>query len=255
MRRIITLAAMLVPALALTASAPADTLRFFTGEPDYQMAVATHPPGDGVLENEAADDFTLDSRTLIFNAVFFGLIPPYASLHDIGTVDVQIYRIFPLDSDTNRTPQVPTRTNSPGDVQLEDRSSDDGSLTYRVFLLDPNSGAANSVVDGIFPSPNQTTGGDGPVLGQEVLIDIIFDVPLNLAAGHYFIVPQVEILGNSGVFLWLTRPKTSNTNDLQMWTRNSNLDPDWLRVGTDIVGGSPAPLFNGCFGLFGEKIQ
>ena len=29
------------------------------------------------------------------------------------------------------------------------------------------------------------------------------------------------------------------------------LDPDWLRIGTDIVGGTPAPTFNMAFSLQG----
>jgi hypothetical protein len=254
MRWITTLAAMLVLALGLTASAMADTFLFFSGRPDFQMAVASHPENAYVIENEAADDFTLNSRTLLLDAIFFGLIPPGSSVEDIDFVKIEIYRIFPLDSDTNRTPQVPTRNNSPSDVELDDRASDDGSLSYRVFLMDPNSGAANSVVNGIFPSPYQNTGGDGPVQGQEVLVELRFEVPFDLPAGHYFFVPQVNIRGNNGVFLWLTRPKTSNTSDLQMWTRNANLDPDWLRVGTDIVGGTTPPLFNGCFGLLGVTL-
>ena len=32
------------------------------------------------------------------------------------------------------------------------------------------------------------------------------------------------------------------------------LDPDWLRVGTDIVGGMPAPTFNAAFSLSGSTI-
>jgi hypothetical protein len=37
--------------------------------------------------------------------------------------------------------------------------------------------------------------------------------------------------------------------DLQAWVRNANLDPDWLRVGTDIVGGATPPTFNLAFTL------
>jgi hypothetical protein len=44
-------------------------------------------------------------------------------------------------------------------------------------------------------------------------------------------------------------PGTPFTPDLQAWIRNSALDPDWLRVGTDIVGGSNPPAFNGSFTL------
>jgi hypothetical protein len=42
--------------------------------------------------------------------------------------------------------------------------------------------------------------------------------------------------------------------DLQSWIRNANLDPDWLRIGTDIVDGSPAPTFNGSFSLTGTVV-
>ena len=32
------------------------------------------------------------------------------------------------------------------------------------------------------------------------------------------------------------------------------LDPDWLRVGTDIVGGNTAPTFNAAFSLSGSAV-
>ena len=44
------------------------------------------------------------------------------------------------------------------------------------------------------------------------------------------------------------------SNDLQAWMRNTALDPDWLRVGTDIVGGNPAPTFNASFTLSGQTV-
>ncbi|HEU4389015.1 MAG TPA: PEP-CTERM sorting domain-containing protein, partial [Blastocatellia bacterium] len=44
--------------------------------------------------------------------------------------------------------------------------------------------------------------------------------------------------------------------DLQSWIRNGDLDPDWSRVGTDIVGPPPtggnAPTFNAAFSISGE---
>jgi PAS domain S-box-containing protein len=58
---------------------------------------------------------------------------------------------------------------------------------------------------------------------------------------------------SSDVFRWLSAPFTGADGDLQMWTRNSDLDPDWLRVGTDIVGHDPK--FNGSFSLYGETID
>jgi hypothetical protein len=164
---------------------------------------------------------------------------------------VEIYRVFPNDSDLKRQIRVPTRTNSPADVELDDRDSIEGTLDYQVTLLDPYSGAANSVVNGIYASPDQTTGGEGPVQGQKVRIDITFTTPFYLPPDHYFFIPQVEVDGE-GDFLWLSAPHPQFQGDLQMWIRNADLDPDWLRVGTDIVGGSPPPTFNGTFSLSGE---
>lgn len=42
--------------------------------------------------------------------------------------------------------------------------------------------------------------------------------------------------------------------DLQAWIRNSNLAPDWLRIGADIVGGATPPTFSMTFSLAGEGI-
>jgi hypothetical protein len=49
-------------------------------------------------------------------------------------------------------------------------------------------------------------------------------------------------------------PGTPFTPDLQAWARDQFLDPDWLRIGTDIVGGSPAPTFNLAFSLQGQTV-
>jgi hypothetical protein len=71
-------------------------------------------------------------------------------------------------------------------------------------------------------------------------------------------VPQVEISG--GEFEWLSAPKPivapgtpfpAGSTDLQAWVRDEMLDPDWLRIGTDIVGGSPEPTFNMAFSVTG----
>jgi LPXTG-motif cell wall-anchored protein len=65
----------------------------------------------------------------------------------------------------------------------------------------------------------------------------------------------------SGDFLWLSAAKpiagpgtTPFDPDLQSWIRNFALGPDWLRVGTDVVGGNPAPTFNASFSLTGESV-
>jgi hypothetical protein len=101
--------------------------------------------------------------------------------------------------------------------------------------------------------PGQTTGGNGPVTGLEVQFQVNFTTPFDLLAGQYFFVPQVEV--NGGEFFWLSAPKTiAAPADLQSWTRDQMLDPDWLRVGTDIVGGNPAPMFNAAFSLDGVSV-
>lgn len=123
-------------------------------------------------------------------------------------------------------------------------------------MLNPNFSVANTVLNGINKIPNQTTGGEGPATGQEVLFDVTFTTPFDLPADHYFFVPQVEVA--DGEFLWLSAPRpivppgTPFTPDLQSWIRNQNLQPDWLRIGTDIIGGAPAPTFNAAFSLDGE---
>jgi hypothetical protein len=100
--------------------------------------------------------------------------------------------------------------------------------------------------------------GNGPITGQEVEFHISLSTPFDLSADHYFFVPQVDVTTASGEFFWLsgTRPLPSGTfppgvTDLQSWTRDAMLDPDWLRIGTDIVGGTTPPTFNAAFSLNG----
>jgi hypothetical protein len=42
--------------------------------------------------------------------------------------------------------------------------------------------------------------------------------------------------------------------DLQSWIRNEDLAPDWLRIGTDIVGGTTPPTFNAAFSISGQTV-
>ena len=109
------------------------------------------------------------------------------------------------------------------------------------------------MLNGINKKPNQQTLGEGPVTSQEVISSFSISPDL-LPSDHYFFVPQVQL--SDGEFMWLSVPKpivsgTLFTPDLQAWIRNEELAPDWLRVGTDIVGGSPAPTFNASFSLDG----
>src|SRR5262245_24149651 len=84
------------------------TFLFSTGNPDGKMAAATRPNSAGKFEIETADDFALTTETRIDHATFTGLQPATATTTQVV---VEIYRVFPMDSDINRIPQVPTRVN------------------------------------------------------------------------------------------------------------------------------------------------
>ena len=249
----------LVAALSILAASSAwadDPFVFNNGNVNGLMAVASRPDGPAT-EIEAADDFVTTGLTTITGATFTGLLTAGAALPTVSDVVVEIYRVFPNDSDTVRTPNVPTRTNSPSDVAFASRDSAvAGDMAFSTAVLSASFTALNSVQPGgIHGKPNQTTGGNGPISGQEVLFTITFAHALVLPLDHYFFVPQVQVSG--GQFYWLSStrpivaPGTPFAPDLQSWTRDAALDPDWLRVGTDIVGGQTPPAFNQAFSLSG----
>jgi len=241
--------------VGLCGAASASPFFFSTGTPNGLMATASQPAAGAKAEIESADDFVLTSHTTITSATFTGLLT--GSAPSIGNVIIEIYRVFPLDSTSPPDGNVPTRVNSPSDVAFDTRDTVIGNLTFSTSVLAPSFTASNSVLNGIHPIPNQTTGGEGPITGQEVQFNITFTTPFDLAADHYFFVPQVELTGTNE-FYWLStaRPITGSgtpfSPDLQEWIRNGNLDPNWLRVGTDIVGGSTPPTFNAAFSLTGN---
>src|SRR6266404_2399793 len=189
-----TLASSLCALLLVAPQAFAATFSFSTGNPDGLMATATRPgPTNGLdQETESADDFILTNEVQITSASFTGLVPLGVDVsNDVSQVVVEIYRVFPQDSDTNRTINVPTRANSPSDVAFASKDSASDELTFTVTLLNASFVASNSVDTGIFPLTNQTTMGEGPVTGQEIRIDVTLTSPFDLPADHYFFVPQV----------------------------------------------------------------
>jgi hypothetical protein len=233
--------------------ASADSTFFSTNDPDGKIGMASRPSSAGKVEIEAADDFTLSSETGVTSASFTGLVS--GATPSLGEVVVEIYRVFPKDSDTVRTITVPTRTNSPSDVAFASRDTAAGNLSFTTTVLNPTFTASNSVLNGI----HLNTGGEGAITGQEVQFNVSFATPFDLPADHYFFVPQVEV--DNGEFYWLSAPKpivppgTPFLPDLQTWMRDEPLQPDWLRVGTDIVDGSPvAPTFNASFSLNGTPV-
>jgi hypothetical protein len=249
--------------------------------PSNLMAIAARPGLPGSFEIEAGDDFVATSGVSITSAAFVGLIVPGTGTPSVQDVVVEMYRVFPNDSNVGRTsgpptfstPQVPTRVNSPSDVAFDSRDSAAvGQLTFSTSVINTTFTALNSVQPGgIHASPGQATGGNGPLTGQEVEFDVTFTTPFGLPPDHYFFVPQVA-LTNGGQFYWLsasrpvsgldihgnpTTPFPAGFTDLQAWTRDAMLQPDWLRVGTDIVdsiGTTSVPTFNAAFSLSGNAV-
>jgi hypothetical protein len=239
--------------LLLASHASAASFSFSTGEPDGKIATLTRPASPGKIQTETADDFVVTQDIVISRATFTGLLPLGAPVSSISEVEIELYHVFPGDSNTNRVLTVQTRANSPGDVEIDDatRDSAEGSLTFSATIVNPSFSVLNSVVNGIHKSPGEKTNGEGAVTGEEVLITVNFNPPISLPAAHYFFRP--EVLLSSGDFLWLSAPKPTTpplfTGDLQSWIRNDELAPDWLRIGTDITGQGP---FNAAFSLTGE---
>ena len=117
------------------------------------------------------------------------------------------------------------------------------------------------MVNGIHGSQTQNTNGEGPATGEEVRFDVTFNAPIILPGDHYFFRPEVQL--TDGIFLWLSAAKPiaapgtgfpPGFTDLQTWIRNDDLAPDWLRIGTDIIGGNPATQHNASFSLSGEAV-
>jgi len=106
--------------LLLAAYAPGASFTFSTGAPDGKIATLSRPSGPGRIQTETADDFVVTQSVVISQATFTGLLPLGTPLGNVRNVEIEIYHVFPGDSDTNRTLRVPTRANSPGDVEIED---------------------------------------------------------------------------------------------------------------------------------------
>ena len=227
---------------------------FNNGSPDGLIATLSRPAGAGHIQTETADDFTLGAATSLTSATFTGLLPAGTPLTNISNVEIEFYHLFPADSANPPSGNVPTRAGSPADVEIAaaTREFATGTLTFTTTLINPAFPVANSLGVGGIPAVGSPgfpfTGGQGPITGEEVQVSVTFTPPVDLPADHYFFRPEVELSG--GEFLWLSAPKPLPApGDLQSWTRNDDLAPDWLRIGTDITHQGP---FNASFSLAGE---
>jgi hypothetical protein len=158
--------------LCVPGSVLADPFLFSTGSVLNDIAVATRPSTSGKFEIEAGDDFIAAGTTRLTSATFTGLLTssnftggiPASS---INSITVEIYRVFPADSNVGRTSGpptfstslVPTRVNLPSDVEFDGRTSTDGTLKFTATVLNASLTARNSIKPGgIHSIPNQTTG-------------------------------------------------------------------------------------------------
>jgi hypothetical protein len=253
---------LLLTGISSWLAAPAQAGQFFfsTGDPDGKIATLSRIASPGKLETETADDFaTPAGQTTITSATFTGLLVGGATTADVKDVEIELYHVFPRDSTDPPDGRVLTRMNSPSDNNFAAADGKLGQLSFTTTVLSSTFTAANSVVNGINPKPNQFTGGEGAVTGEEVRFNVTFNTPFVLTEDHVFFRPEVD-LGNSGDFLWLSAPKpivapgTPFTTDLQSWIRTDGpgaLAPDWERIGTDVTHQGP---FNASFSLTGTTV-
>jgi hypothetical protein len=223
-----------VSAAILTATpAPAGQFTFSTGDPEGKIATLSRPASPGKIETETADDFLLTQPKRIDSASFTGLLPSGAALSSITQVEIELYHVFPNDSANPPSGNVPTRTNSPADVEIASATRDSlaGTLSFSATLLNSNFAAANSVVNGINKITNQFTGGEGAVTGEQVRLDVTFNPGILLPADHYFIRPEVGLA--SGDFLWLSAPKPIVSPGLPSppTCKPGSAIPTWRRTG------------------------
>ncbi len=189
--RVSLIAAMLFAGAWLATPARAAMFFFSTGNPDGKMGALSQRPSTGKIETETADDFILTETTVIRGATIVALIPTGASLADIENIEVELYHVFPKDS-APASGKVPSRTNSPADVEIgaATRDASLGTLDFRPSLLNTTFKVDNTVVNGIMPK----TGGEGARTGEEVQIAITFNGPIVLPADHYFFRPEALLM-------------------------------------------------------------
>ena len=135
MKAYITIASVAALSVGLLIDMPAeaDPFVFSTGNPDTLLGALSQPASPGKIETETADDFVLTETTVISRATIHGLIiPSGVAVSNITRVEIETYHVFP----SARTPGVPTRMNSPADVEIDaaTRDSSDTTLSFGATL-------------------------------------------------------------------------------------------------------------------------
>jgi hypothetical protein len=254
-RKVFVGAAMMASILLIAQLATAATFSFTPGDPDGKVGASTRPASPGKIETETADDFVLQQTTIINKATIKGLLPTDTDLKKIKDVEVEVYHVFPLDS-APFSGKVPSRTNSPSDVEIGSatRDANAGTLKFVPAIENASFSVDHTVVNNL-----SVNAGELGMTGEEVEITITFTSPIILPAGTYFFRPEVSVNDANANFLLLSAPKpivppgNAFLGDRQAWIRNSTLNPDWLRIGSpDII--LNAGTFNMAFALNGETV-
>jgi hypothetical protein len=245
---------MMASILLIAQLATAETFSFTPGDPDGKLGALSRPASPGKIETETADDFVLHQTTIINKATIKGLLPADTDLTKIKDVEVEVYHVFPFDS-AAFSGKVPSRTNSPSDVEIgtATRDASAGTLKFLPTVENASFSVNHTVINNI-----KVNGGEPGMTGEEVEITITFTSPIILPAGNYFFRPEVLVTDANTNFLFLSAPRpivphgNAFLGDKQAWIRNSNLAPDWLRIGTDII--VDGDTFNMAFSLNGETV-
>jgi hypothetical protein len=101
-----------------TAAAQDTQVLINTGNTDGKLGALSRPAGANKIETETADDFFLNQTTVLTGATITGLLTNGATLANLKNVEVEIYHVFPLDSDQNRTEEVPSASILPATTRL-----------------------------------------------------------------------------------------------------------------------------------------
>jgi hypothetical protein len=251
-RKVLACAIMMASILLIAQLASAATFSFTPGDPDGKVGALSRPASPGKIETETADDFVLQQTTIINKATIQGLLPADTDLTKIKDVEVEVYHVFPFDS-AAFSGKVPSRTNSPSDVEIgtATRDGNAGTLKFSASVENASFSVDHTVVNNI-----KVNGGEPGMTGEEVEITVMFTSPIILPSGKYFFRPEVLLTGADFLYLSVPRPIVPPGNafvgDRQAWIRNSTLAPDWLRIGTDII--VDGDTFNMAFSLNGETV-
>src|SRR5579864_6099216 len=188
-RKVLACATMMASILLIAQLATAETFSFTPGDPDGKVGASSRPASPGKIETETADDFVLQQTTIINKATIKGLLPTDTDLTKIKDVEVEVYHVFPFDS-APFSHKVPSRTNSPSDVEIgtATRDANAGTLKFLPTVENASFSVNHTVVNNL-----KVNGGEPGMTGEEVEITVTFTSPIILPAGTYFFRPEVSV--------------------------------------------------------------